>query len=402
MEFTLNPADEGFRLQVRRFIEDNLPAELAWRTRTGSYLGAHEDEQAWCRILAGRGWSVPHWPVELGGTGWTSIQHHIFAQENAKAWAPRPALAGPIMVGPVIIAVGSDAQKARLLPGIRSGETAWCQGFSEPGAGSDLASLRTTATRDGDHYIVTGQKLWTGGAHLAEWGFFLVRTDTAARAQSGISFLLIDMKSPGITVRPVHVIDRNYHTNEVFLHEVRVPAENIVGELNRGWQYAKSLLGNERTASAEIYWTAREIERTKALAIRPAPDGVRPIDTAEYQARIADLEIDLRALEYSVLRVLAQEETEAPGMAVISALKVRGSELMQRVSDLQFDLLGTKALRYIRHGDYRTADAYPDAVGWPIDVLGRTANALSLRAATIFGGSREIQKNIIAKAVFGL
>jgi len=393
LDFSLEDSQPDFRREVREFVRANLPADMAARIRHGSYLGHHRDGLAWSKILHRQGWSVPHWPVAHGGTGWSALQLHLFSQECADADAPRLPPAGIYMVGPVIIQVGSQQQKDRFLPAIARGDELWCQGFSEPGAGSDLASLRTSAVRKGDRFVVNGQKLWTSAAHVADWGFFLVRTDASVRPQQGISFLLIDMKTPGITVRPVITLDGEHHTNEVFLDNVEVPVENLVGEENKGWTYAKTLLGHERTMSAEIYWSKRELEKLLALAGREGR-----LANPDFRAKVARLEIDLRALEMSVLRILAAEQNKYPADAVTSALKIRGSELMQRVSELQAEALAERGLRMFDRSELGK-DLGP---GWPSHVYGRIGGELTLRAATIFGGTREIQKTIIAKSAFGL
>ena len=398
MEFRFDDKDESFRAEVRAFVRSKLPDDMALRVRQGSYLGHHEDAVQWCRILNEKGWSVPQWPLRYGGTGWSPLRLHIFHEECARADAPHLPSAGVYLVGPVIYSVGTNAQKARFLPPIVRGEEAWCQGFSEPNAGSDLASLRTAAVLSGDRYVVNGQKLWTGGAHVAEWGFFLVKTDTSVRPQQGISFLLINMHAPGVTVRPIITLDGEHHTNEVFLDNVQVPVDQLVGEVNCGWTYAKTLLGNERTMSAEVYWSTRELEKLKAIAMHETSDGAPLLNCADFRAKVAKLEIDLRALSYSVLRVLAAEKNKYPAAAVTSALKIRGSELMQRVSELQAEAIGLKSLRLLS-GEGHKACADPH---WPDYALGRTGGELTLRASTIFGGTLEIQKNIIAKAAFDL
>lgn len=403
MIFQFDKKDEVFREEVRQFFRDNLPADMAWRFRHGSFFGGHRDIMAWSKILSRKGWAVPHWPVEYGGTGWSATQQHIFNEESKLASAPPLPYQGPYLVGPVIIAVGSEAQKKYFLPPISSGTACWCQGFSEPGAGSDLASLRTTALRKGDHYIVNGQKLWTSGAHEADWGFFLVRTNPDVRAQQGISFLLIDMKSPGITVRPVILLNGEHHVNEVFLDQVVVPADNLVGEENKGWEYAKTLLGAERTVSAEVYWSENELAKLKKIARRETIRGKPMIQDPGFRDKIARLEIDLLALRYSVLRVISEEENKYNGAAVASALKVRGSELMQRVVELQVEALGLKAARFFSAAEFpESPAAFPEDPLWPADTISKTGGQLSLRATTIAGGAKEIQKNIIVKLAFGL
>jgi len=403
MIVSLDESLRAFRAEVRDFVAANLPSDLAWRFLNGSYLGGHRDMMTWSSILHRKGWSVPHWPVEHGGTGWNAEQHFIFNEEMKRAGAPPMPFQGPILVGPVVIAVGSEAQKKRFLPPIVRGETAWCQGFSEPGAGSDLASLKTVAIRKDDHYVVRGQKLWTSGAHEADWGFFLVRTNPEVKAQKGISFLLVDMKSPGVTVRPVVFLNGLHHTNEVFLDDVVVPAENLVGEENKGWEYAKTLLGAERTASAEVHWTKFELEKLKAIA-RAEISGGRPLmENPQFRRKVVRLELAVLALEYSVLRVLAGENARYDAGAITSSLKIRGSELMQRVTELQVEALGPKGIRYFDAEKFpHNADECPQDPIWPAYAISKLGQQVTLRATTIFGGAKEVQKNLIARAAFGL
>jgi alkylation response protein AidB-like acyl-CoA dehydrogenase len=307
---------------------------------------------------------------------------------------------GTRMIGPVLIAFGSEAQRRRFLPPMLSGEEYWCQGFSEPNAGSDLASLRTRAERVGDEWVVNGQKIWTSDAQYADWGFFLVRTDPAVKPQRGISFLLIPMNAPGIRIRPIESLNGGHELNEVFLDDVCVPRENLVGEPGQGWTYAKYLLEKERTASAYLYQNKRELEKAKQIARAETARGRRLIDTPEFARKVARIEADMLALEWSVLRILSDEHTTHDAGAVVSALKIRGSEMQQRVSQLQLEALGPRALRMFDHDrNYATLEGTPL---WPAYVPGRTAQFLHLRASTIYGGAREIQKNIIAKRAFGL
>jgi len=395
--------DEAFREEVRQFLRDHLPEDMAWRVRNGSFYGGHRDIMAWSKILHRKGWAVPHWPVEHGGTGWTPSRHHIFNQEMKRAHAPPLPYQGPYLVGPVIMAVGSAQQKQVHLGGIARGEVCWCQGFSEPGAGSDLASLRTVAIREGEHYRVNGQKLWTSAAHESDWGFFLVRTNGEVRPQEGISFLLIDMKTPGITVRPVILLNGEHHVNEVFFDNVVVPVENLLGEENKGWQYARTLLGAERTVSAEVYWSENELAKLKEIARSEIVRGKPLIDRPVFRDRLARLEIEMLALRYSVLRVLSGENNKFHDGAVASGLKLRGSELMQKIAELQAEALGPKALRYFDAAAFpQCAAQWPHDPLWPDYAIGKSGGQLSMRAATIAGGAREVQKNIIAKLAFGL
>ena len=402
MNLTTDPELEAFRAEVRGFIASHLPLDLAERVRRTGGSDAR-DGLAWAAILARKGWSVPHWPVEYGGTGWDALRMFVFEDECYRANAPIPPWMGDHMVAPVIFTFGSQEQKDRFLGPIRDGETLWAQGFSEPGSGSDLASLRTRAVRDGDHYVVNGQKIWTSGAYEADWGFFLVRTDTECKPQLGISFLLVDLRNtPGITIRRIPQMNGDAHVCEVFLDNVKVPAANLVGEPGAGWSYAKFLLDRERTASSFIYWNKRELDRCKAIARSERDGDTALIDTPHYRDRIARLEAEVMALEWSVLRVLADEPFRHNLTAVSSALKVRGSQLQQSLTELQIDLMGRRALRRF---DFDTVDAgtvSADEALWPGYVPGRTNSYLVSRAATVYGGALQVQKNIIAKLAFGL
>ncbi|WP_044527810.1 acyl-CoA dehydrogenase family protein, partial [Herbaspirillum sp. B65] len=345
---------------------------------------------------APKGWGAPHWPKEYGGVDWSPVRKHIFMEELYNADGLDYGWQSLHMVAPVLIAFGSEWQKQRFLPTILSGEEFWCQGFSEPNAGSDLANLRTTAVLDGDEYVINGQKVWTSDAVQAEWGFFLVRTDTTVKPQRGISFILVKMDTPGITVRPIISIEGGRGLNEVFLDNVRVPRSHLVGEPGMGWTYAKYLLGKERTTSAFLYFNKRELERVREIARGELVDGVPLLETPEFARKLARVETDLLALEWSVLRVLAEENNRHNADAVVSALKVRGSLMQQRVTELQVDAMGPRALRFYEH------DEDSDTLLWPSYVPGRTAGYLIARASTIYGGALEVQKNIIARLAFGL
>ena len=403
MLLDLDADDQDFRADVRTFIRDNLPADLAARRRRSSYnaFKVHVDMLRWTAILNSRGWAVPSWPVEYGGCDWTPLQHFIFQDEQWAADCPSQNVQGPHLVGPIVYLFGSEEQKARVLPGIREGRDYWCQGFSEPGSGSDLASLRTAAVLDGDRWIVNGQKIWTSGAYDSDWGFFLVRTDTTGKKQEGISFLLIDMKTPGIAVRQIPSIHGDAHLCEVFLDNVEVPAENLVGEAGKGWDYAKTLLNLERVDSSFIYATKRELRRLLDLARREGRIGPEDRRSHALTARIARIEALTAALEWSVLRVLGREERPYAATPIASALKLRGAELQQLVTELQVDLLGGKALR--RYGDADLlAWVHDNDPYWHDEVPGRTFSMLYCRAATIFGGARQVQSDIIAKTAFRL
>ncbi|MET0378519.1 MAG: acyl-CoA dehydrogenase family protein [Spongiibacteraceae bacterium] len=399
MDLTFDAGLETFRQDVRNFIRDHLPPEFARRRHRKSFLQHEHDSLAWTRILHKQGWSVPNWPVEYGGPGWSAAQQFVFEQECAEADAPALLPSGLHMLGPVLQNFGTEQQKATFLPPIARGDYFWCQGYSEPDAGSDLASLRTTAVRDGDHYLVNGQKIWTSGATHAAWGFFLVKTDTTCKPQKGISFLMIDMSSPGISVREIPQFNGEAHVCTVFLDNVRVPVANRVGDEGAGWGYGKFLLDHERTASSYIFWTKRELQKLKRLAARELCDGVPVIDTPVFAQRLARVEAQVIALEWSVLRVLADEKTPWHPTAISSCLKVRGSQLQQAVTELQVQALGAKAMRLIPLEDH---ESFAGDDVWHDDVVGKTATALLIRAATIFGGSLQVQRDIIARLAFGI
>ncbi|TCS08093.1 acyl-CoA dehydrogenase family protein [Caulobacter sp. BK020] len=402
MNFDLDPADAAFQAEMRAFIRQALPADIARRGRQG-FHATHDDVQTWMRILNARGLAAVHWPRQYGGTDWSPLRRHLFQVELRAAGAPVPDQAALELVGPVIYTFGDEVQKARYLPAILNADTFWCQGFSEPNSGSDLASLKTSAVRDGDHYLVNGQKTWTSEAHKADMMFALVRTDGEARPQAGISFLLIDMKSPGVSVRPIYTINEGLSVNEVFLDNVRVPAENLVGDENRGWGYAKFLLTNERTMSAETPHTAFDLEQVKQIAAVEMRGGRPLIEDPLFAARLARFEIELRALETAVLRVLHMGDNDPALNATASVLKLRGSELRQRIADLAVEALGDHGLA-----------VFPDVEGQDnMDVLapvppapdyaaGWLSRMMFRRATTIYGGANEIQRTIIAKSVLGL
>jgi alkylation response protein AidB-like acyl-CoA dehydrogenase len=399
MNFEFSPEDEAFRAEVSEFIRANLPAEIACDARRW-FNPKVDNYRRWQGILAARGWGAPHWPPEYGGTDWSAIRRHIFMEEIYKADAPDFFWQGTHMLAPVLIAFGSADQKSRFLPRILNGEESWCQGFSEPGAGSDLAALRTAAKLEGDHYIINGQKIWTSDARESDWGFFLVRTDPTVKPQRGLSFIVAKMDTPGIRIRPIRTIDGREELNEVFFDNVRVPQAQLVGEPGTGWTYAKYLLDKERTASAFLYFNKRHLQKAKALASEQFAGGVRLIDTPAFSRKVARVEADLLALEWSVLRILAQEKNKYDLNAVVSALKIRGSEMQQRVTELQIDALGPLALRHFERRD-ATIDDPTWMPGWPELAIGASSLFLFERAATIYGGAREVQKNIIAKLAIG-
>ena len=368
MDLHFNPEDLEFREEVRAFLVARLPADISHKVHEGQPV-SRDDTLSWQQLLHGHGWGGPNWPSAFGGTGWDPIKQFIFEEECAAAGAPRLLPFGLKMVGPVIIRFGNAAQQARFLPRILSGEDWWCQGYSEPGAGSDLASLTTRAERQGGHYIVNGQKTWITLAQHADWIFCLARTNQTGKPQAGISFLLIDMKSPGVTVRPIIMLDGGHEVNEVWFENVSVPLENRVGEENSGWTYAKFLLGHERTNIAGVGASKRELLKLKQLAGPLLQD-------PHFAARVAQVEIELLALEITNLRVLSAEaERRAPGPEA-SLLKIKGTEIQQAISEL---------MMHARPDDTGLAAAY-----------------CNLRKTSIYGGSNEIQKNIIAQMILGL
>lgn len=400
MDLRFTDDEQTFREEVRTYFRAALPADIRQKLIEGRHA-SKEDLVRWTRILADKGWAVPHWPIEHGGTGWDPVRQYIFTEEMSQTPAPAPLAFGVNMVGPVIYTFGSETQKARFLPRIVTLEDWWCQGFSEPGAGSDLASLKTSAVRDGDDYIVNGQKTWTTLAQYADWIFCLVRTDREAKKQAGISFLLIDMKTPGITVRPIQTVDGGHEINEVFFDEVRVPAENLVGEENRGWDYAKFLLGNERVNIARVGASKERIRRIKQLASMQMSGGEPMLSKPEFRARVAAVEVQLKALEMTQLRVLANEAKREKGTPdpASSILKIKGSELQQTTTELLMEVVGPYALPF-QTDDADDGRNEPDiGPDWAASIAPAYFNT---RKVSIYGGSNEIQKNIIAKAILGL
>jgi alkylation response protein AidB-like acyl-CoA dehydrogenase len=397
LEFT--PEEQAFRDEVRAFIAENYPEELRELDMREDL--SREQMVAWHKILGRKGWSVPAWPVEYGGTGWTATQRYIWSEENARANTIMPLPFGVSMVGPVIYTFGSQEQKDRHLPGIRSGEVWWCQGYSEPGAGSDLASLKTTAVRDGDYYIINGQKTWTTLAQHADWGFFLCRTNPdAAKPQEGISFILIDMKSPGVEVKPIKLLDGSYEVNETWLTDVRVPVENLVGEENKGWTYAKFLLAHERTGIAGVARSKRGIERLRAIAAQETAYGEPLIRDPDFARKVSQLEIDLAALEITELRTLAGEQAGRGPGPESSILKIKGTEIQQRLTELTLEAVGYYGAPYRGGmGEDPGTNTHPVGPDYAIHAAGTYFN---MRKTSIYGGSNEIQRNIIAKMILGL
>jgi len=392
MDLNFTPEEQTFRQDIRRWVADNLPADISAKVH-GALRLSRDDMQRWAKILGAKGWLGYGWPQQFGGPGWNAVQKHLFEEECARAGAPRIVPFGPVMVAPVIMAFGNAEQQQRFLPGIASGEVWWSQGYSEPGSGSDLASVKTRAERRGDYYLVNGQKTWTTLGQYGEWIFCLVRTSNEGKPQTGISFLLIDMKSPGVSVRPIVMLDGEPEVNEVFFDNVEVPADNLIGEENKGWTYAKHLLAHERTNIADVNRAKRELERLKRIA---RLEGVW--DDLRFRDQIAQLEVDVVALEMMVLRVLSAEKSGKQSLDVAGLLKIRGSEIQQRYTELMMMAAGPFSVPFI----YEAMEA-----GWQGDHVGAAhcaplaANYFNYRKTSIYGGSNEVQRNIVSQTVLG-
>ena len=388
---------EEFRAEVRRFAR-RLPVDLRHKVMNNLKL-EKQDYVAYLKLLHEQGWAVGHWPRAYGGCDWTPLQRFIFEEETSEAGAPWLIPFGVNYVGPILYTFGSQAQKERFLPRIRSSDDWWAQGYSEPGAGSDLAGLRTRAVRDGDHYIVTGQKIWTTYVQWADWMFCLVRTSQEDRPQKGISFLLIDMKSPGITIRPIITMDMCHDVNEVFFDAVRVPVEHLVGEEGGGWTYAKVLLSNERVLVAEVGRSTRQLRRLDQLANETLRGGKPLRDYAPFARRLAELRLRHFVLQSTCYQAVADAMAGSEPGAEASLMKIRGSELQQDIAEAMVDALGLAGMAY----DARDLDGMGLAPGLgPFEAPGILKDHLHGRAATIYGGSNEIQRNIIAKLALGL
>ncbi len=392
MDLHFTPEEQAFRAEIRRWVAENLPEDISQKVH-GALRLTRDDLQRWARILGKKGWLGWGWPKAFGGPGWNAVQKHLFEEECALAGAPRVLPFGPVMVAPVIMTFGTPEQQQRFLPGIASGEVWWSQGYSEPGSGSDLASLKTRAERRGNRFIVNGQKTWTTLGQYGEWIFCLVRTSTEGKPQTGISFLLIDMKSPGVTVKPIVLLDGEPEVNEVWFDDVEVPAENLIGEENKGWTYAKHLLAHERTNIADVNRAKRELERLKRIA---KAEGV--YEDARFRDQIALLEVDIVALEMLVLRVLSAEKSGKQSLDIAGLLKIRGSEIQQRYTELMMLAAGPFALPFV----CEAMDA-----GWQGEHVGAAhlaplaATYFNYRKTTIYGGSNEVQRNIVAQTVLG-
>ncbi|MBT2333564.1 acyl-CoA dehydrogenase family protein [Variovorax paradoxus] len=393
MDLSFTPEEQKFREEIRAWVKDNLPKEISHKVHNALEL-TRDDLQGWARILGKKGWLGYGWPKEFGGPGWTAIQRHLFEEETALAGAPRIVPFGPVMVAPVIMAFGNAEQQKRFLPGIASGEVWWSQGYSEPGSGSDLASVKTKAERKGDKYIVNGQKTWTTLGQYGDWMFNLVRTSNEGKPQTGISFLLLDMKSPGVTVRPIKLLDGSHEVNEVFFDNVEVPAENLIGEENKGWTYAKHLLSHERTNIADVNRAKRELERLKRIA---RSEGV--YEDQRFRDEIAKLEVDIVALEMMVLRVLSAATSGKNSLDVAGLLKIRGSEIQQRYSELMMLAGGVYCLPLIREA--MEAGWQGDFPGGNPALAPLASTFFNMRKTTIYGGSNEVQRNIVAQTVLG-
>jgi len=403
MDLAFTKEEIAFREDVRAFFKANVPPDTRRKLQEGRHL-SKDEMVTWWRILNKKGWGVTHWPKEFGGTGWTSVQHYIFNEELQSYPAPQPLAFGVSMVGPVIYTFGNETQKKQYLPRIANVDDWWCQGFSEPGSGSDLASLKTKAERHGDKWIINGQKTWTTLAQHADMIFCLCRTDNNAKKQMGISFIVFDMKSKGVTVRPIETIDGGYEVNEVFFDDVEVPVENLIGEENKGWTYAKFLLTHERTNNAGIGMCKRGLHTLKEIATDQLVNGRPLIEDVRFRDRIAEVELELLALEITNLRVLsAAAIEERPIGPEASMLKIKGSQIIQQLAELRMHALGHDALPYLYEAlepdwvaDPLLAEHYP-AYAPPV-----SGQYFNLRKTTIYAGSTEIQKNIISKLVLGL
>ena len=401
MDLAFTPEEQQFRVDIRSWVAANLPKDLSQKVLNDLNL-TRDDMQSWAKILGKKGWLGHGWPKEFGGPGWNAVQKHLFEEECARAGAPRVIPFGPVMVAPVIMAFGNAKQQQQHLPGIASGEVWWSQGYSEPGSGSDLASVKCKAERVGDKYIVNGQKTWTTLGQYGEWIFCLVRTSNEGKPQTGISFLLIDMKSKGVTVRPIVLLDGDAEVNEVWFDNVEVPAENLIGEENKGWTYAKHLLSHERTNIADVNRAKRELERLKRIA---KAEGVWS-DT-RFRDEIAKLEVDVVALEMMVLRVLSAEKSGKNSLDVAGLLKIRGSEIQQRYSELMMLAAGPYALPLVREAMEAGWQGNQAGAGLQAFPGGAAHNAplastyFNMRKTTIYGGSNEVQRNIVSQTVLG-
>ena len=393
MDLTYSPEETAFRNEVREWLAANLPADIRDKVTKYQHL-SREDFIRWHKILAAKGWAVPHWPEEWGGTGWNITQRYIFDDEFGLAGAPGLPPFGPSMCASVLLRFGTPAQKEKYLPRIREGDDFWVQGYSEPGAGSDLAAIKTRAERRGDHYLVNGQKTWTTLGHYGDWIFCLVRTDQSAeKRQEGISFLLMDMKTPGITVRPLILMDEGHEVNEIFFDDVKVPLENLVHEENKGWTVAKYLLGHERMGSARVGASRRELVALRELAAAEEKNGRPLLEDARFRDRLSRVEIELTALELTSMRFLDKmRKTGQPPGADVSMLKIKGTEIQQAITELMMQAVGPEAQPFAAV-DGGAVDPFTSRLA---------PRYFNYRKTSIYAGSNEIQRNIIAKMTLGL
>lgn len=394
MDINFSDEDVAFRDEVREFFDKEYDSEVSKRQADNHSSDYKSSIVAWQKKLHAKGWIAPDWPVEYGGTGWSSTQKYIYETERGLAGIPDVIPFGLKMVAPVIYTFGTEEQKARFLPRILSSDDWWCQGYSEPGAGSDLAALTTSAEYAGDNYIVNGRKIWTTLAQFADWIFCLVRTSKGVRRQEGISFLLIDMKSPGITVKPIIAIDGQHSLNEVLFENVLVPTENLIGEQDKGWTYAKALLAHERTGMAEVADSKRMLDQLKLRAAAEVNGGKPMIEDPVFQMRLSDIEMELMALEYTELRVFASMASGGMPGPESSLLKIKGTEISQSIHEVQLQLASY-------YGGALQGELSSEVLGHNFATEAR-GKYMYGRAATIYGGSNEVQRNVIAKAVLGL
>ncbi len=400
MDLRFTPEENAFRAEVRKFFQTEIPLSIRRKVIEGREL-TKNDIVTSHKTLHKRGWATPGWPVEWGGTGWSPVQFYMFGEEMQTNGVPPPVGFNVSMHGPVLIQFGTEAQKKHHLPRIAACDDWWCQGFSEPGSGSDLASLKTSAVRQGDHYIVNGQKIWTPLAQHADWMLLLVRTDPNAKKQLGISYLMLDMKTPGITIRPIVTIDGGKEVNEVFFDNVKIPVENLVGEENRGWDCAKYLLGNERTGIARVGLSKMRVARIKELARKVDAGNGSLMDDPRFAEKVAAVEVELKALEMTQLRVVSEDAKSGRGgkpNPASSILKIKGSEIQQMTTELLMEVAGPLALPFVDEDDMTGHNEAPGGADW----AGPTAPVyFNNRKVSIYGGTNEIQHNIIAKAVLG-
>ena len=396
MDLAFTPEELKFREDIRAWVAENLPKDLSHKVHNALEL-SRDDMQRWAKILGKKGWLGYGWPKEFGGPGWTAVQKHLFEEETALAGAPRIIPFGPVMVAPVIMAFGTPEQHKRFLPGIASGEVWWSQGYSEPGSGSDLASVRTRAERKGDKYIINGQKTWTTLGQHGDWMFNLVRTSNEGKPQTGISFIVLDMKSPGVTVRPIKTLDGGHDVNETWFEDVEVPVENLLGEENKAWTYAKYLLGHERTGIAGIGHCHRELRQLKHYAAQTTDGAGRPlIEDVRMRDKISRIEMDIMALEMLLLRVATQSGGQ-PGPEA-SIVKIRGSEIQQDLAMLMMEVAGPNAWPY---SPTWLEPGVEEPVSGPEWASSASSTYYDMRKTSIYGGATEVQKNIISKMILG-